>query len=325
MTNISLDERVICTEPSKCPFGKCIPEKCSNIIAHGWDFEYGTSSQEFAFKHCKKCGLVYLAELPTASEMNVIYPDNYYSFTESNSEKMLVKLVRDHLERSKGHVYQTLVKNKNPNVIDIGCGDGRLLDILKRQCPVSWTYSGIEFGGIASERAKLKGYNVREGDFGELDVVEWNDKFDLALMHQVIEHTRDPKAILIKSRGLLKKGGVLSIETPDTNAWDFMLFKNQYWGGYHFPRHFFLFNKKSMAKLALETGFEIISCRSILSPVFWIHSIHNKMIDSNRLKRFAHFVKPQNVVLLAIATIIDIIQVKIFRKSSNMQFLLRKV
>jgi hypothetical protein len=40
------------------------------------------------------------------------------------------------------------------------------------------------------------------------------------------------------------------IVTDNTDALDFKIFKGGYWGGYHFPRHWNLFNRKSLTKLA---------------------------------------------------------------------------
>ncbi len=297
----------------------------SEVIAHGWDFEYETTKKEFPIGKCRKCDLVFLTEVPDAGSMNTIYPENYYSFNESNSQNPIVKFVRDRLEISKVRAYQKLLENQNSNIIDVGCGDGRLLDILARHGPEGWAFSGIEIGESAAAKAKSKGYDVFSGDFESFNVNQLEKRFDLALMHQVLEHTRDPRETLKKISGILKPGGILSIETPDINAWDFRLFQKRHWGGYHIPRHFYIFNKSNLARLAKDCGYEVVSSRSILSPVFWVHSLHNYFIEKPRLKKLASCINDRNIPLLFVATAIDIIQTKIFNKSSNMQVLFRKI
>src|SRR5665647_3700918 len=99
-------------------------------------------------------------------------------------------------------------------------------------------------------------------------------------MIQTIEHVEKPDAVLKAIYKLLKKGGRLVIVTDNTGSFDFKLFKNHHWGGYHFPRHWNLFNRHSLTKLAENTGFEIEELTTIVSPVNWVYSIHNSLVDS---------------------------------------------
>ncbi len=294
------------------------------VVGQGWDFEYATTREEFPVAK-SSAGFLYLTRPPALSEMERIYPSNYYAYSDSTSEPPLVKKVRGFLEAKKVKHYQALIGSRAARVLDIGCGDGRLLNILRNHGPKVWQFSGIEISEAGAKAASAKDFDIIHGNFETADLARWNAQFDLALMHQLIEHLHHPAVALQSMRGVLKPGGILSIETPDTKAWDFALFKKRYWGGYHFPRHFFIFDKKSIRQLAEENGFEVIAITSILSPVFWIHSLHNACADRPRLAKYCKYLKPNNVVLLAIATTIEMIQTKLFRQSSNMQCLLRRV
>jgi 2-polyprenyl-3-methyl-5-hydroxy-6-metoxy-1,4-benzoquinol methylase len=233
--------------------------------------------------------------------------------------------VRGWMTRRKGSKYKSMVSTPDAQVIDIGCGDGRLLDVLKASCPTSWRYYGIDWSEEAIERVRRKGYDGRTGDVSRADLSDWEGKFDLALMHQVIEHVRDPRELLVKARSILKPGGVLSIETPDINAWDFRLLSRRYWAGYHIPRHFYIFDKSNFSELARATGFEIVSTASLVNPVFWIHSIQSYCADKPLLRRIAKFFHHQNVLLLALFTPLEILQTRLRGTSSNMQINLRRV
>jgi hypothetical protein len=131
--------------------------------------------------------------------------------------------------------------------------------------------------------------------------------------------------LLEKVWKLLKPGGVASIETPDVDAWDYRLLKNRYWSVYHIPRHFYIFNKKNFTSLASEIGFEVISTKSLVNPVAWIHSVKSYCADHRFLRRIAPFFHHQNVLMLAIFTPLEMLQTSLARKSSNMQINLRKV
>jgi SAM-dependent methyltransferase len=301
----------------------CGPNVSGIPIASGWDFEYGTVREEHHFEMCSKCGTIYIKDRPASEEMATIYPDNYYSYGETSNNTSIVAIIRSRIEASKAKRFEQLLGQGERMVVDIGCGDGRLLDILRRQNG-EWQLSGIEINTRAAEAARSKGYQVELGDF-ESGEIPWSaGNFDLALLHQVLEHTRDPRNVLKRIEVILRVGGYLSIETPDIESLDFQLFKKRYWGGYHIPRHFYLFNKTSLVNLLKEEGFEIVRIESMLSPVFWIHSAHNWLVDRKWGRGVARFFHYRNSLLLASATAIELIGTMIWRRSSNMQVIARK-
>ena len=322
MTGSTETAGILATELAQCEL--CGTAVHAAPLATGWDFEYATSHREFRIVRCAACGLVYLADRPVAEALPIIYPPNYYSFDESARENRLIKAARDRLERRKAAAYGRLLGPGPREVLDVGCGDGRLLDILRNHGDASWHLAGVEIGAGAAARARAKGYEVMHGNFESLDLTAWRGRFHLILMHQVLEHTRSPRLAIRAILELLKPGGIFSIETPDTDSWDATLFGRRYWGGYHIPRHFHLFNKPTLARLLDQEGFDIVSQRSILSPVFWILSVHNFLVDHPRVAQLGRFVHYQNPILLAGATIIDLAQIAGASRSSNLQVLARR-
>src|SRR5580704_17260374 len=49
------------------------------VIAHGRDHEYPTTPDTFTVVRCA-CGLVYLDPRPSVSELDTIYPKDYYAY-----------------------------------------------------------------------------------------------------------------------------------------------------------------------------------------------------------------------------------------------------
>ena len=80
-------------------------------------------------------------------------------------------------------------------------------------------------------------------------------------------------------RRLLKPGGKIAIVTDNTSTIDFALFSAKYWGGYHFPRHWSLFNARTLLKLAERSDLEVESLGTQVSPVNWVYSIRNLLSD----------------------------------------------
>jgi SAM-dependent methyltransferase len=312
-------------EAPLCPLRRCDMRSDHQVVGRGWDFEYHSTREEIDFLQCRSCSLIFPRGIPVEAALPVIYPPNYYAFSETESPNRIVMAVRGWMSRRKGATYTSLVSAPEAEVVDIGCGDGRLLDVLKASCPSGWRYHGVDWSEQAIERLRRKGYDGRSGDVSGLDLTDWDEKFDLAVMHQLIEHVRDPRELMAKVRRILKPGGVLSVETPDIDAWDFRLLSRRYWAGYHIPRHFYIFNKENFSQLAREVGFEVINTVSLVNPVFWIHSIKSFCADKPFLRRIAGFFHHQNVLMLALFTPLEILQTRLRGTSSNMQINLRRV
>src|ERR1039457_659442 len=116
------------TETAACV---CGTSSRNTMIASGWDFEYGTTREDHQVARCSSCKTVFLYNRPVAEEMAAIYPSNYYSFIASGKSGGITAFFRGKIESGKARYYQQLIGAETyAAVIDIGCGDGRLLDIL---------------------------------------------------------------------------------------------------------------------------------------------------------------------------------------------------
>lgn len=311
----------ISVEPATCLFCE---ESFTDTVARGRDYEYESTPDTFEWVRCRHCELMFIQPRPAADAMEIIYPSNYYAYHEGENENAFIKRFRDRMEGAKVRRYQALLGSDSAEIVDVGCGDGRLLNILRRLGSKRWNLAGIELDDSAAASAKDAGFEVQQGDFEGLDVSSWSGRFDLALMHHMLEHTRDPRAVVRKVRGLLRPGGFVSIETPELRGWDFDLFKKRYWGGYHTPRHFYLFDRDTLTRLLEEEGFEVFSVRSMLSPAFWIVSFHNLLADQRGLRWFSRFWHPQNLLAVSLSTAIELLQSLTGNGSSNLQLMARK-
>lgn len=293
-----------------------------NIIAGSPDFEYRTCSNEFTFGECADCGTVYLVDRPDASGLGTIYPDSYIPYSFNEHLGPIIAFARNVVQKKKVGPVRQYAPEK-ALVVDVGCGGGEFLRILRDSGDSSWRLVGVDI----SERAMdvLKQLNI-EGVLGRFEEMEWPlPAPDVIVMNQVIEHLEDPKAVVARSFDLLRPGGVLMMETPSVDAWDAKLFRKRHWGGWHTPRHWVLYTPETLKRLADEAGFETVEVTHLLSPNFWLQSLHHKLSEGGALsRRLAKLFDVSNPVALPIATLIDVVQIRLTGKTSNFRLVARK-
>ena len=142
-------------------------------------------------------------------------------------------------------------------------------------------------------------------------------------MVQTIEHVEKPVDVLESIHKILKPGGNLVIVTDNTDSFDFKFSKRSYWGGYHFPRHWNLFNRNSLSKLARKTDFEVVHLGTIVSPVNWVYTIHNWLVDKNAPEWLINRFTLKSTVSLSVFTLLDMALQK-FGNGALLQAILRK-
>jgi len=271
-------------------------------IGTGPDFEYRVSADQFLAMRCEKCELVYVSPRPHISELRRIYPDNYHAFSFSKERFGLVYRVRERLEAAR-LLRSTQGLPADARILDVGCGDGFHLNLLRRFGLPSWNLIGVDVDERAVAAARAQGLAVVQGTVEEAALE--SGSFDLVLLIATIEHVADPPSVLSATRRLLKPGGKVLIVTDNTRTLDFAIFKGRYWGGYHFPRHWCLFNRSAIANLAATTGFEVESIRTSVSPVNWVYSIRNFLDDFNAPKPIVEFFSLASPICLAMFTAWD--------------------
>lgn len=272
-------------------------------IGAGEDFEYRTSADEFSAMRCRRCGLVYLNPRPALSEFERIYPANYHAFEFSEKEFGFVFNIRRRLEAKR---LLNWCKNlpDNSSVIDIGCGDGFHLELLRDFGNKSWRLEGVDADERAASMVEKKNLKIHCGLLENLGLR--SSSYDLALLIMTVEHVADPVRLLRDVRSILRPGGRVVIVTDNTDSLDFRLFKTRHWGGYHFPRHWNLFNPATMRRLAENTEMEVESLTTQVSPVNWVYSIRNCLTDRQAPAWLIEQFSLKTPLTLGVFTIFDI-------------------
>lgn len=277
-------------------------------VGAGKDFEYRTTPDTFVAVRCNSCGLVYLNPRPAISDFDVIYPSDYHAFDFSEKEFGFVHKVRSWLEAKR---LLALCKKlpADARILDVGCGDGFHLRLLRDHGESTWLLEGIDVDERAVCAAAKQGLTIHHGEIENAGLAE--NAYDLVFMIQTIEHVDKPDRVLGAVLSLLKPGGELVIVTDNTGSLDFGLFKKGYWGGYHFPRHWNLFDRKSLAKLAGKVGFEVAEIATQVTPVNWVYSIHNVLADKGAPRILTNRFTLRSTMSLSAFTSLDMILQKL--------------
>jgi SAM-dependent methyltransferase len=228
------------------------------------------------------------------------------------------------LDRLKFRSIQRAMDRPVRSFMDVGCGDGHYLELMAQQGVARDRIFGIELG--ASEALHARGFRIFDQRVEEC-TGPGPGSLDLVTMFHVIEHVADPVLVLDRIREWLSPAGVLALETPNLDSLDARLFKNGWWGGYHFPRHWVLFDPRSI-RIALEkAGLEITDIRYQTGHSFWLYSLHHALRYNRHLPMpwLSRLFDPlHSKVTLILFTILDIVRRSLGMRTSAMLVLARR-
>jgi SAM-dependent methyltransferase len=285
-------------EPGACPL--CGPDYSGVAVASGPDFEHRTTGeQEFRFARCTSCGTLVLDPRPADDEIAGLYPADYvsYGFERLNP---VMRMARDAVQRGKTSTFARLVPDGG-TIVDVGCGTGVLLRQVRARYGRRFRLIGWDYAGPHIDRLAGTGIEILAAPIEAPHVPQGVDVF---VLNQIIEHVPHPDRLVTMLAAALAPGGLLVIETPDTDGLDHRWFAGRYWGGYHFPRHMVLFSQRSLRALVERSGLQVIETAHLASPAFWVQSVRYWLLES-RLRKLAPFFVLGNVPVVAAFSAFD--------------------
>jgi len=215
---------------------------------------------------------------------NITPPDWYYKASKRNLSWM--------------------IPATSKKILEVGCAEGYLGAFIKEHFRAEvW---GIEFNPVVAETAREKLDRVLTGDAALIiDELE-SASFDCIVFFDVLEHMMNPELVLKKSKRLLTEDGVAILCVPNvlyiSNLYRMLIKKDWEYisHGVLDITHLRFFTKKSLKRMFVDTGFEIISFTGIDPPkglyLFLFH-IFNILTfgyyHESKYTQFACIIKPR--------------------------------
>lgn len=236
--------------------------------AKSMDIEYFTISEPVDIMRCDACDILFVHPMLT-DKLDVIYPPNYYAYDDGAGKSFAVR-VKEMLDRANLRRLLRQIPGESLNVLDVGGGTGWLASLARSVDPRVKFTQIVDLDRAAAAKAEANGHRYF---CGRIEDFQTDVKFDLILMLNLIEHVAHPDEILRKTAELLSPTGRLLLKTPNFRALDAVIFRNQSWGGYHCPRHFVLFSRKSLENTMREAGLATEQFSYTQGAPFWAVSI----------------------------------------------------
>jgi SAM-dependent methyltransferase len=233
---------------------------------------------------CKRCRLLMRSPQPSDSELAAIYTEQYFLIPGAEADRLKRETAAGYLDaiEAKLGAYDPATGARR-RLLEVGSGMGNLLLEARDR---GYDVTGVEYSAssVRAANERLGTECVLQGSIDNIPLSE--SSFDVAVLADVIEHTRDPLADLKQIWRLLRPGGALFIALPSLDSWSARLMRER-WMEFKLE-HLFYFDSATIQTALLKSGFEEIEISTgwkTLSPEYIIQ--HFKRFPVPVLTRLA--------------------------------------
>ena len=200
----------------------------------------------FDVVECSRCRVRYFEPMPSLQELQDFYSGEYYDFQR-------------HKEEGKGMAFAAGLKRwrKHGRFLDVGCATGYFLNGVKQHS--GWEVYGTDFGEDAVRNARDElGLDVRHGELTDAGFDA--EFFDYVHVNNVLEHVREPLALLRECRRIIKPDGKFFLSVPNgrndsLDLYDF--YNSESRPARSKSGHIFFFAADTLQRMFDEVGFVV--------------------------------------------------------------------
>jgi len=229
---------------------------CGSTRVRFWRFARASDARlarrsSFRLEHCLDCGTAALADDSDGGDSRSLYESGTYA-RPAPALDALIEPLRRLLRWERMRFLPP--PEQAPRVFEIGAGDGRFVDALRRR--------GHEAGGIEPYRgARANGSPVAAMPLEKLDLESGSQ--DAVVLWHVLEHLDDPGGALERIRPWLAPRGTLVVAVPNLSSLQARIGGDR-WFHQDVPRHRTQFSRPGVVRLLERSGFRVERVHSLL-------------------------------------------------------------
>ena len=220
-----------------------------------------------------------------------------------NVKKRIYERKEDAYFSSCREELSALIPQGNHKILDIGCGNGNLGEMLKK-IGKAREVIGIEIYPQAAKKASQRLDKVILADIEEIELPFKKNYFDYIIFGDVIEHLIDSRGTLLKIKKYLSTNGFLIASIPNVRHWSVLrplLFRKE-WNyveaGILDKGHLRFFTYNSILNIFHNSGFRVCE---ILNKVLNCHrkSLKVKLFNWFTFNYFCDMFTYQYIIIAA--------------------------
>jgi len=201
---------------------------------------------------CQKCKFVFV--FPEIKDLAKIYNSDYFhggkgdfGYADYDGDK------KNLLENFKKYTDKIeLFSKKKGKLLDVGAATGIFVESVNDR---GWDAQGIDISLDATLLGKNKQLKLMTGEFEDYNF--GNDFFDVITFWDVLEHFPHPEKALKKADKILKKNGIIAINTPNASSVVAKIFGKK-WHLLVPPEHLNYFSPGNIESILSKNGFTVL-------------------------------------------------------------------
>jgi SAM-dependent methyltransferase len=161
-------------------------------------------------------------------------------------------------------------RTQRPRLLDVGCAHGWFVEFASKD----FDAIGVEPDADVAAMARARGVSLRAGFFPS--VLDAEERFDVIVFNDVLEHIPDVHAVLAACRRHLERDGLLVVNAPDRRGAIYRVSKvlaragltstfERMWQKDFPSPHVHYFDTQSMVGLAEANGFQSLATTTLRS------------------------------------------------------------
>ncbi|MEO7045061.1 MAG: class I SAM-dependent methyltransferase [Ferruginibacter sp.] len=247
--------------------------------------DHTVSSKIFEINKCGNCGGMFTQDVPSQEEIGIYYASEKYISHTDTQKGFINKLyhrIRKRTLNGKWALIDNETNMKVGNILDIGCGTGAFLNVMKNK---GWKITGLEPDETARKNA-VQLYGISPLSSPELFNLQ-QEEYDAVTMWHVLEHVHQLQKYLEQIKKILTKNGKAFIAVPNYTSYDAGYYK-EFWAAYDVPRHLYHFSPESMKKLVESNGMKLEKMKPMWFDSFYVSMLSEQYKNgkSNNIKAF---------------------------------------